>query len=173
MSHNKLDFIDNRFFHQKIKVPRVVCQKKVQEYGDATIAAPLGVILDPVTGLLNVAVSLELAGQPQLRSIEVLPNKVINQGVIPVRLLVDNLITIQLIEIPFQAVVDCPGAQPGDIVQKHDFQIEGFSISPIQVLDPVNPAILILNLVLKAVFEVCIVVASETILKVNAAEPFC
>lgn len=170
---NQFDVIDARFFNQRIKVPRVICQKcGVQEAGDVVIPAPAGVVLDVTTGLLNVEVTLELAGTPQLRTVTVLPDKVVNQGVIPVRLLVAGVVAIQLIEIPFQAVVDCPGALPGDIVQKHDFQVEGLIVSPLQVL-AADLVTLQLNLVLKAVVEFCLVVASERILKVNAAETFC
>ncbi len=169
---NQLDFINDRFFDQRIKVNRVLCQKFVQEYGDITIPAPPGIILDVTTGLLNVKITLERAGTPQIRNLTVLPGKVINQGVVPVRLLVDNLVVIQLLEIPFQAVIDCPGAQPGDIVQKHDLQIEGFTVAPIQLL-AADLITLELNLILKVVLEFCLVVASERILKVNAAETFC
>ncbi|MHB1393281.1 MAG: DUF3794 domain-containing protein [Clostridia bacterium] len=169
---NQLDFIDNRFFHQRVKVLKVICQKNIQEFGDLTIVAPVGLILDPVTGLLNSPVTLELAGTPQLRTVTVLPDKIINQGVVPVSLLVDGVVSIQSLEIPFQAVIECPGAMPGDIVQKHDFQIEGFSITPVQ-LPVVGLPTLQLNLVLKVVVEFCLVVASERILKVDAAETFC
>lgn len=169
---NQFDFINDRFFDQRIKVPRVICQKFVQEFGDITIPAPPGVTLDVTTGRLNVKVTLERAGTPQIRNLTVLPGKVINQGVVPVRLLVDNLVVIQLLEIPFQAVIDCPGAQPGDIVQKHDLQIEGFTVAPVQIL-ATDLVTLELNLILKVVVEFCLVVASERILKVNAAETFC
>ena len=164
------DPIENRFFNQRVKVPLVVCQQHVQEFGDITIPAPPGLILDPLTGQLNAAVTLSLAGTPVLRTVTVLPDKVINQGVVPVSLSVDGVVAIPLIEIPFQAVMDCPGARPGDIVQKHDFQIEGFSISPVQGSVAGVPT---LNLVLKVVVEFCLIVASERILKVNAAETFC
>lgn len=169
---NQLDFINDRFFDQRIKVLKVICQKFVQEFGDITIPAPPGVMLDVTNGLLNVKVTLELAGTPQIRNLTVLPDKVINQGVVPVRLLVDKMVVIQLLEIPFQAVVDCPGAQTGDIVQKHDLQIEGFTVSPVQILAD-DLMTLELNLILKVVLEFCLVVASERILKVNAAETFC
>lgn len=169
---NQLDFIDNRFFHQKIKVPLVICEKHEQEFGDITIPAPAGVTLNLTTGQLNVPVNLELVGSPQLRTVTVLPDKVINQGVVPVRLLVNNVVAIQLIEIPFQGIIDCPGVRPGDIVQKHDLQIEGFSIAPVQI-PAADLVTLVLNLVLKVVFEFCLIVASERVLKVNAAEPFC
>ncbi|ABZ82650.1 hypothetical protein HM1_0025 [Heliomicrobium modesticaldum Ice1] len=169
MSHS-FDFIDDRFFDQRIKVPKVICQKFVQEIGDLMVPAPAGVTLDVQTGKLNQMVRLEWVGPPQLRAVTVLPNKVINQGVVPVRLLVDNIVAIQLLEIPFQGVIDCPGASPGDIVQKHDVQIEGFSINPVQIL---TEGVLTLHLILKVALHLCLVVASERILKVNAAETFC
>lgn len=172
MADNTFDFIDNRFFHQKVKVPKVICTKHVQEIGDLIIPAPSGITLDVNTGLLNVIVSLELARTPQLRNVSLLSGKVINQGVVPVRLLVDNKVVIKLLEIPFQGIVECPGVAPGDFVQNHDVQVEGFSVSSVQLL-AVDGVTLTLNLILKVVLEMCISVASERILKVNAAELFC
>lgn len=170
---NNIDIISTRFFDQRIKVPKVICTEQVQEVGQVTIPAPAGLTLDVLTGLLNATVSLQLAGTPQIRSITVLPNKIVNMGVVPVSLSVNNVVAIQLLEIPFQAEVECPGAAPGeDIVQKHDVEVEGFAISPVQILAG-TPAVLTLSLILKTVVNVCVVVSKETILKINAAEPFC
>lgn len=165
----QFDNID-RFYHQRVKVPKVICSERVQEFGDLTIPAPPGITFDVLSGRLNYPVSLELAGIPQIRTVTVFPNKIINQGIVPVRLLVDNLVSIQLLEVPFQGIVECQGANPGDLVQKHDVQIEGFSILPVQLLANEE---LVLHLIIKVVLELCVIVTEETILKVNAMEPFC
>lgn len=159
-------------FEQRIKVPLVIGQQLVQEFGDITIPAPPGVVMDPSTGRLEPAVSLTLIGVPQFRALDVFPGKVVNQGVVPASLSANGVVILQLLEIPFQGVVDIPGAMPGDIVQKHDIQVEGFSIAPVQLLDS-GTNLLVLNLVLKAVLKMCIIVARETVLKVNAVEVFC
>ena len=167
-----VDVIESRFFNQRVKAAKVICQQcGVQEFGEVTIPAPAGVTLDPVTGELSVPVTLEQAGPPQVRTVTILPGKVIDQGVVPVNVLVNNLVVIQGLEIPFEGIVECPGVLAGDIVQKHDFQVLGFSITPVQGL-PVG-GIAPLNLVLKVVVEFCLVVTSERILKVNTAETFC
>lgn len=93
-------------------------------------------------------------------------------SVVPVRLLADGQVVIQLLEIPFQSVLECPGAEPGDVLQKHDFQVEGFSLSPIQLLNG-DMCTFRLHLILKVVVKTCVVVGRETILRVDAARPFC
>lgn len=166
----QIDYIDNRFFHQRLKVQKVICTERVQEFGDVTIPAPVGVTLDPLTGQLSANVTLTPVGIPQIRTVTVLLDKVINQGIVTASLSVNNVVVIPSIEIPFQGIIDCPGAKPGDLVQKHDVQIEGFSVSPVQLLVGGLP---VLNLVLKVVIDLCVVVTEETIMKINAAEPFC
>lgn len=157
---------------EEIKTLNVLCREEVQEFGDLAIPAPAGVELDVTTGQLNVQVDLELVGPPQIRTIEVLPDKVINMGVVPVRLVVAGVVVIQLLEIPFQGVVECRGARPGDNVQKHDVRVLGTTISPVQVL-AVDGVTLTLNLLLKVVIRLCLVVSREAILRVNANKPFC
>lgn len=157
---------------EQIKVPTVLCRHQVQEIGDITIPAPPGVTIDEKTGMLQQDVRIELAGAPSIRTLTILPGKVINMGVVPVRLIVEDRVVIHLIEIPFQNVVECPGAEPGDLVQKHDVQIEGFALSPIRLLT-CDPTCLRLHLILKVVLQACIIVAEESILRVHATRPFC
>ncbi|MHB8182514.1 MAG: hypothetical protein ACYDDN_01965 [Candidatus Desulforudaceae bacterium] len=170
--NNQSDSIDNRFFDQNIKVPRVIGQQIVQEFGDVTIPAPAGVVMDPTTGLLEVPVFLIPVAEPQIRVVQVFPGKVINQGVVPVSLCANGVVLIKLLEIPFQGVVEVSEALPGDIVQKHDIKVEGFSIAPVQLLET-DTNLLVLNLILKVVLRTCIIVARESVMKVNAAETFC
>lgn len=157
---------------EQIKTLGVLCRQIVQEIGEVVIPAPSGVTMDDRTGQLQQEVLVELAGSPSLRTVTILPGKVINMGVVPVRLLVDGRVVIPLLEIPFQNVVDCAGAEPGDVVQKHDVQVEGFSVSPLRLLEP-GQACLRLHLVLKVVLRACIILAQETILRVHATRPFC
>ena len=70
----------------------------------------------------------------------------------------------------FRGIVECAEAMPGDTVQKHDAQIEGFSILPIQVCEE---KALVLKLMLSVFLEMCVIVTSERIVSVNMAEPFC
>ena len=167
----ELDFINNRFFDQVVKIPLVICQKFEQEFGEITISAPVGVTINPLTGELTPAVTVRIAGSPILRTATVIPDKIINQGVIPVNVFVAGITlpVIQGLEVPFEGIIDCPGSRPGDIVQKHDFQIEGVSVSGVTVLLPI-PGV---NLIIKVVFKFCLVVASTRLLKVNAAELTC
>ena len=80
--------------------------------------------------------------------------------------LVNGVVQIQNLQIPWQDMVDVPGITPLSDVQKHDFQIEGFSIAPILIGG-------VLNLIIKVVYEYCLVVSTESLIKVNAADFFC
>jgi len=170
-ANNTIDVIDERFIHQRIKAPGVICQEIVQVVGDLTVPAPWGVTMDK-TGQLNHPISLTLNGEPQVRAITIIRGKVIIQGVVPVTLLVDTQVAYQLLEIPFQTTIECPESSPGDVTQLHDVQLEGFSIAPVQLLEA-NRCTLGLHLSLKVVLEFCVIVVKEKILKINAAEVFC
>lgn len=164
----------DNFVEQKVKLLKVCCQECVQVAGDITIPAPANLTLDPETGLLNAPVSLELVGEPQIRTIKVLMGKVVIMGIVPVRLLVDNCVTCQLLEVPFQIIVDCSCAEPdGSInVQNHDLQVEGLVISPIRLFNA-EECTLNLNLIIKAIVKVSVIISREEILKIKAANQFC
>ncbi|RYD05336.1 hypothetical protein N752_09835 [Desulforamulus aquiferis] len=95
-------------------------------------------------------------------------------GVVPVRLLVDDCVIYPLLEVPFQGVVECTGAEPDDEtnIQKHDLHVEGIVFSPIQKYDTATCA-LNLHLIIKAIVKACVIVSREEILKVNAASQMC
>jgi hypothetical protein len=161
-----LDVIDNRFFDHKIKTNVVINEQKVQNFGDVTIAAPAGLTFDFTTGLFNLPVTVEQVGSPQLLTNTILPGKIVNQGIVTVNVLVNGTVSIQNLQIPWQDVVDVPGISQLDLVQKHDFQIEGFSIAPVLIAGA-------LNLIVKVVYEYCLIAATERVIKVNAADLFC
>lgn len=164
----------SNFVDQKIKVLKVLCQECLQEIGDLIVPAPVGLTMDPKTGKLNAHVTLELIAPPQIRTIEVLMGKVINMGIVPVRLLVDNCVIYNYLEVPFQGIIECPSVESDDEtnVQKHDLQVEGMTFSPIQMYDAAE-CNLKLYLIIKVVVQACVVVSREEILKVNAASQVC
>ncbi|MGI6083279.1 MAG: hypothetical protein ACOYEP_10435 [Limnochordia bacterium] len=172
MTTDRVSVMEAKEQKEEVKVLTVVCRKVVQEIGDLTIPAPPGIIFDEKCGQLKQQVTVELAGNPQIRTVTILPDKAINQGVVPVKLLADKRVVIPYLEIPFQSVVECPGADPRDVLQKHDIQVEGFSLSPIRLLHK-DLCTLKLHLILKVVVKACIVVARESILRIDAARPFC
>lgn len=160
------DVIDNRFYHHKIKTNVVIGESNVQAFGDVTVVAPSNLTFDFTTGQFNLPVTVEQVGSPQLLTNTILPGKVINQGIVTVNVLVDGVVQIQNLQIPWQDMVDVPGVGVLDIVQKHDFQIEGFSLAPVLIGG-------VLNLIIKVVYQYCMIVATEKVIKVNAADLFC
>ncbi|MBT9137445.1 MAG: hypothetical protein DDT34_02537 [Firmicutes bacterium] len=95
-----------RFLHSNLCQISCVVEVITLPTTPLVIPAPPGVILDPLTGLLNVSVTLQPIGAPQLRDVTVLPDKIINQGVVPALLLVNVLVVFQSLEIPFQGVIE-------------------------------------------------------------------
>lgn len=96
-----------------------------------------------------------------------------NTGVVYADLLITSTTEMKLasmknIPILWHDVVPSLSAEPGDIVQKHDFRIEGFE-DVVGYCDCDGKFWLVLAVVL----EYCLVIASERILKVDAAETFC
>ncbi len=160
------DVIDDRFFHHKIKANVVINESKVQSFGDVTVLAPSNLTFDFTTGLFNLPVTIVQVGSPQLLTNTILPDKIVNQGIVTVNVLVDGVVQIQNLQIPWQDMVDVPGVRPLAVVQKHDFQIEGFSFAPVIIGTA-------LNLIIKVVYEYCLIVATEQVIKVNAADLFC
>lgn len=168
MEEGQGDSNNSSFFNQSIKTQRVVCQKQVQEFGSITMEAPAGIVIDPITGHINRDISLKQSGIAQIRFIKVFPGKVINQGVVPVTLFVNDVSVIKGFEIPFQGILECGGVNPGDKAEKADIQVEGFSILPIQLFVGGKIA---LHLMLTVFLEIAMIVTSERVIKVNAAEP--
>lgn len=160
------DVIGNRFFNHKIKANVVINETDVQAFGDVTVPAPSNLTFDFTTGQFNLPVTVEQVGSPQLLTNTIMPDKLVNQGIVTVNVLVDGVVQIQNLQIPWQDMVDVPGISPNAVVQKHDFEIEGFSVAPILVGT-------VLNLVVKVVYEYCLIVATEKVIKVNAADLFC
>ncbi|HKM42884.1 MAG TPA: hypothetical protein VJZ70_02725 [Limnochordia bacterium] len=174
----QLDLREERIHQQKVKVPMVIDKDScVQVVGRTRIEAP--------ANLSFVHGGFESAGErvhvrlvpgsrlPELLSTTIIPDKVMNTGVVYADLVITSSIGTKLatqsnIPILWHDLLPTPGAQPGDIVQKHDFLIEGFeNVSGYCDCDGR------FWLLLAVVVRYCIVVASERILRIEAAEPFC
>jgi len=164
---NQFDLIDNRFYAQRIKTLRVVCCEQAQAadsfVADAAVADALR---DSTTGelLANrqlVATILSATGS-------VTTDKVFDSYSVLLTVL-DTTVTppspLATQTVALTGFTPCPGAIVGDCLQKHDIQAAPptFSIGP-------EPDFAV---TLSVSVEACIVVSRETILKVNAAEPFC
>lgn len=165
--------VPSHFVNQRLKSLRVLCQERVNEFGDPTI--PLAGV--DVALLDQIQVTITAVGTPVIQVLEAVPNKVVNIGYVPVTLsiVVAEIINLDItVNVPFQGVVECPGVLPGDNIQKHDIQVLGVVNTPITQYGVVAGALVpTVALLLKAVVELCIVVGREEILKINAASTFC
>ncbi len=172
------DLLETQTQHKRVKVPMVIDNDNcVQVIGRKEIAGPANLsFVDGKFESCGERVKVELVRgnkHPELLSTTIIPGKVMNTGVVYVDLVITSRAGVKLasksnIPILWHDVLPSPGAQPGDIVQKHDFQIEGFEdVAGYCDCDDK------LRLVLAVVIRYCLVVASERILKVEAAETFC
>lgn len=173
-----VDLIEQRFHQQRVKVPMVIDQEHcVQVIGRTEIEglANLSFVNGHFeSGGEKVNVQLVPSNRPpELLSTTIMSGKVMNTGVVYADLVITSLIGAKLAskhEIPilWHDIVPSPTAQSGDIVQKHDFEIEGFE-NVVGYCDCEGR----FRLVLAVVVRYCLVVVTERILKVEAAETFC
>ncbi len=173
-----VDLIEERKHQQRVKVPMVIDKDCcVQVVGRTKIEGPAN--LSFVDGRFEsggdkVIVKLVRGTRsPELLSTTIIPGKVMNTGVVYADLVITSRAGTKLasqsnIPILWHDVLPSPGAEPGDIVQKHDFLIEGFE-DVVAYCDCDGK----FWLVLAVVVRYCLVVASERILKIEAAETFC
>lgn len=107
-----------------LKVLSVICTHNVQEVAQLTLpAVALGITtlpLPPITFTVNPN-GIVLRGT-------LLQDKVVNTGFVPATITVGPLATPLLtinVNLPFQTEVECPGACPGDDLQKTRPVVEG------------------------------------------------
>jgi hypothetical protein len=166
----QFDFIDNRFLHRRIKTLEVICSEQVQATLDDPIGPnPIGGILDPSTGELLPGLRIVVTDIDP--GVGVVPNKVCNVFVISFQIVNPSGVVLLGTTATVSDAVRCPGAGTGPgqtVVQKHDIQV-GFCLIPVDTNeDGIFDAFFI-----TLDIEYCLVVAKETVLKINAAAPFC
>lgn len=155
-----------------LKALVVVAEDSFQKIGDVEVTAPPGVGIDPHTGKATIPMHLEPIGAPVFKPV-VLQDKLVNEGFLRVRLIVDDLDphrcpdvrkeTPMQFVIPFQSIRDMEGICPGDLVQEHA-EIEGLliSVTP-SICDPNGTTV---QLTLKAILKVDVVVSRECLVTV-------
>ncbi|NLN18925.1 MAG: hypothetical protein GX162_06605 [Firmicutes bacterium] len=156
----------------RVKTLIVIAEECVQKVGSHTIQAPVGVGVDK-HGKLTHPVRLEAVGDPVFNP-TILEDKLINEGFIRARLIVDDpdpcpdaqkAIT-QLVTIPFQTVHDIPGIKPGDHIQEFS-KIEALLVSATPV-SCIADSTTMVSLALKIVLKVDVIIARECIISVPA-----
>lgn len=166
----QFDFIDNRFMHRRIKTLEVICTEQVQ----AVLDDPLGPfslsgILEPSTGELLPGLRIVVTDIDP--GVGVMPNKICDVFVIAFQIVNATGAVLLAQTATVSEDVRCPGAGVGPgqtVVQKHDIQV-GFCLIPVDT----NEDGTFDSFFITVDVEYCLVVAKETILKINAATPFC
>ncbi|MCL5045555.1 MAG: hypothetical protein M1598_01905 [Actinobacteria bacterium] len=149
---------------ETIKSLAVIGDVTVQKVAEYTIAAPTGVTVDPTTGALSLAVTVQVTGSPVLNA-TVLTDKVVNYGFVPASITVAGTPTPIALYLPIQQETDIPGVLPGDDVEEfptlEGALVYGYPTTAIGTLPAGN------NLVIKAVFKVRIVVSRLSLVSVQ------
>lgn len=176
-------FATDQFFNQRIKALKVIGEvPNVNEFGSVSgVALPDGVtavgqnLVSTTTGQPVTVSVTPSAGFPiSPGAITIIPGmngKIANSMtiVVDVTAVVDGATVPIAMATPITiaAVVETgTELQPNDIVQKHDVQFRGSTVVPMTVAG-------VTTLTITAIVELCIVIARETIFKINAAELFC
>ncbi|HHW09019.1 MAG TPA: hypothetical protein GXX29_03470 [Firmicutes bacterium] len=160
----QFDVIDNNFLPHPTKSLEVICSKKIQTFRTITaISAIADALRDPNTGLLlpnrtlvaSVRNMAATVGIDKVFNIFTTAATVVdttnNEPIVSQTVLVDD-------------VVDCPGVRPGDVLQKHDIQPH----ATFAVRNAAQSFVFITVWI-----NACVIVARESALQIQAAEPFC
>jgi len=170
---NQFDFINNRFTRHQIKALDVTCKEFVQAEGTTSVdVGTTGeyfgfVIVDPATGQFTR--SIRMGSIDAAIAVDPDADKVIDTFVVPLQIVDEagNPIGVPVI-VNINQETECEGIENEDetVVQKHDIQPE----IDIQVT---GNATVGFTVHFTVVLDYCLVVATETILKVSAARKFC
>lgn len=169
--------VQNQKFKEKlIKALVIIGKKTVTGVSVLEIAAPVGVGIDHCTGNLTASVRLEKTGEPVLKT-NIINNKVINEGFIPFKLILDFIKPesclnagreiVQQVYIPFQSVIEFEGIKPGDDIQKQ-LTVESASVMGIPDACPPGLAGSKAKLRLNIVFNLELVISRQSIISVPA-----
>lgn len=168
------DFNDTLCSEKKIKTLVVIAKKTVQKVGDLEITAPVGVGIDNITGNLTAPVRLEISGEPVLKP-RILKDKLINEGYVPARLIVEDNDPapcpdirkgfVQRVFVPFQSVLEIEGIRPGDDIQEK-IKVKSTSVMGFPDFSTHGLAGTKVKLILKVILKVKIIISRECIIAV-------
>ncbi len=140
-----------------IRTTEVIADLHVQKHAIGTVTAPTGLSVDPGTGMLNLTPTLTLPGAPVLNA-TVLTDKIVNYGFVLGTLDVPLPVPTSIrVALSIQAVTDVPGTLPGDTVEEYP-TLEGVVIYGVPTIDPVAGTQTGTTIVIKAVYDVRLVV---------------
>lgn len=154
---------------KRIKTDLVIFKRTIHIFGNLEIDAPIGVGIDKETGNLTKPVHLEPFGEIVLKP-KVLKDKLINEGFISARLIVDDNDpepcpdirkgNVKQVFIPAQSVLEIKGIKSEDDVHEY-IKIESLSVFGLPDINQ-NAVKLFLNVIL----EVKLIITRECIIEI-------
>lgn len=154
-----------------IRATEIIADIYVQKVAEATVTAPTGLSVDPKTGALNLVPALTLVGPPVLGA-TALPDKIVNYGYVPATLTVPlpTPVVIHTI-LQMQESTEVSGVLPGDTVEEYPV-LEGLAVYGVPVVDPVTGTQTGTNIVMKAIYNIRLVVLRAGTLAVQTCDGF-
>ncbi|BCJ88031.1 hypothetical protein [Effusibacillus dendaii] len=148
-----------------LKAFSVICTKLVQEVAELTVpATALG-----ITGPVTVPITVTANSSGIVLNGTLLQDKVVDTGYVPVTVTVGLPTPVTLaFNLPFQTETDCPGACPGDNLQKTPPVIEGVLKPIITPNGTIVGGLPVDTVTFKVIVRTQVTVSREQLLRINA-----
>ena len=152
----------------RIKTNVIIAEIEATKIASLDLKAPIGVDVDLETGELTEIVQVEPARAPVLRK-TIIPGKLINEGFLKARLIVEAEQLESIIYLPIYSVTKIQGIKPGDQAVEIS-ELEHISISGLPDVVPIGSSGYKVKLLVHALLKVQITVTREEIISLPEEE---
>lgn len=147
----------------------VIAEIEATKIASLELEAPLGVGVDLETGDLTKLVKVIPIGEPVLRR-TILPGKLINEGFLKVKLMVEGDDLERTLYLPIFSVTEIEGIQPGDHVLEFS-ELEHSSVSGLPDVVPLGQSCYQVKLFVRALLRIQITVTREEVIFLPEEHP--
>ncbi|HKM42882.1 MAG TPA: hypothetical protein VJZ70_02715 [Limnochordia bacterium] len=147
----------------------VIAEIETTKIASLELKAPLGVGVDLETGDMTKLVKVTPLGEPVLRR-AILPGKLINEGFLKTRLIVEGDILERTLYLPIFSVTEIEGIQPGDHVLEFA-ELEHSSVSGLPDVVPLGQSCYQVKLFVRALLKIQITVTREEVVSLPEENP--
>ncbi|NMB20311.1 MAG: hypothetical protein GX979_05550 [Firmicutes bacterium] len=147
----------------------VIAEIEATKIASLEMKAPIGVDVELETGELTKLVSITPLSEPVLRR-TILPGKLINEGFLKVKLMVEGNDLEHTLYLPIFSVTEIEGIQPGDHVLEFS-ELEHSSVSGLPDVVPLGQSNYQVKLFVRVLLKLQITVTREEIVSLPEEEP--
>ena len=152
----------------RIKTNVIIAEIEATKIASLDLKAPIGVYVDLKTGELTEIVRVEPVRDPVLRK-TIIPGKLINEGFLKARLLVEPEDMETIMYLPIYSVTKIDEIKPGDQVAEVS-ELEHISVSGLPDVVPIGQSGYKVKLLVRALLKVQITVTREEIVSLPEEE---